>query len=139
MAGPGHPLARGRKVRLARLLDFPWVYSEPIERIIPKWGVPFGAQGLPAPQPRWHVDAYPLVVSLLLASDALSVMPAQYVATDLASGRIVRIDVGPTPWSYEIVSATRRDRTLAPAAAALHEALAPAFACGKATGAGSPR
>ena len=139
IARPGHPLARGRRVRLARLLDFPWVYSEPIERIIPKWGVPFGAQGLAAPQPRWHVDSYPLVVSLLLASDALSVMPAQYVATDLAGGRIVRIEVGPTPWTYEIVSAARRDRTPAPAAAALSAALARTFACQRTTGAGSPR
>jgi LysR family pca operon transcriptional activator len=136
---PGHPLGVARRVRLARLLEYPWVYSESIERIIPTWGVPFGAQGLSAPQPRWLVDSYPLVVSLLLSSNALSVMPAQYVAADLASRRIARVLVGETPWSYEIVCATRRDRTPAPSALVLRRALQQCFATDVAKGAGSLR
>lgn len=136
---PAHPLATARRVRLARLLDYPWVYSEPIDRIIPTWAVPFGAQGIAAPQPHWLVDSYPLVVSLLMSSDALSVMPAQYVAADLASQRIFRVNVGETPWSYEIVCATRRDRTPAPSAQMLQRTLRQSFEHDGIKVAGSPR
>lgn len=124
----GHPLARRRRVPLARLLDFPWVYSERFERVIPAWGAPFVAAGLEPPEPVQRADSYALVRAIVSTGDSLSVMPLQCCDDDLRSGLVEAVDPGPVPWACHTVLTIRRGRPLPAAAERFRAALRGAFA-----------
>lgn len=115
ICSPSHPLVSSTRVRLERLLEYPWVYSDAFETIIPNWAEPFRRRRLSAPQPSLHANSYPLVRAVIESGQALTVMPSQLAEDDLLSGRLRRLDVGPVPWRQRAGITVRRDQRAEPA------------------------
>jgi DNA-binding transcriptional LysR family regulator len=115
ICAPTHPLASSTRVRLERLLEFPWVYSDAFETIIPNWGEPFRRRRLQPPQPSLHANSYPLVRAIIESGHALTVMPSQLAEDDIRSGRLRRLDVGPVPWRQRSGITVRRGMQAEPA------------------------
>jgi DNA-binding transcriptional LysR family regulator len=127
VAAASHPLASLERVRLARLLEHPWVYGEPLEEVIPNWAEPFRAAGIEPPRPTLHADAWELVRAILLSSDALTVMPSELVADDVELGRLVRLKIPRTPWRQRVGLTIRRHRTRPPVVEVFVDELAGCF------------
>ncbi|MCC5867043.1 MAG: LysR family transcriptional regulator [Gammaproteobacteria bacterium] len=115
ICSPSHPLASAGQIRLERLLEFPWVYSDAFETIIPNWGEPFRRRRLTPPQPSLHANSYPLVRAIIESGNALTVMPSQLAEDDLRSGRLRRLDVGAVPWRQRSGITVRRGQRAEPA------------------------
>lgn len=85
VVGPGHPLARKRKLRLADLQGYPWLvpYSRPSDlNVIVE---AFVSENLEPPTRLIGSDAYRLGMQLLTATDLLLMVSPALVGPELAS------------------------------------------------------
>ena len=114
VAGAHNKWTRRRRVRLADLVDEPWIFTPP--NSLPRSLVEqaFRAEGLALPTPRVATFSQHIVSRLLVIGDYLTVSPATLLRFSMQHFPIkalpVRLSVPPRP----IAAVTLRNRTLTP-------------------------
>ncbi|MGO4306722.1 LysR substrate-binding domain-containing protein [Cupriavidus sp. RAF12] len=111
----GHP--RGGARRLAELVDEEWILTGVRERVEAEFEDAFVSQGLPPPVPMTQAESMVGVAALLCSTDALAMLPRQWVNAPLFSGVIAPIDVKERIEGPDIVQISRAGVPLTPAAA----------------------
>jgi LysR family pca operon transcriptional activator len=90
----GHPLLKRKKVELADLVDFPWVF--PIvgtNHFFPAIRQIFVAAGLKAPVPRIETGSMQFVKSVILQSDAIAILAQHVTDEELKVGTLARLPI----------------------------------------------
>lgn len=107
VAGASHPLARRRRVPLADLAGARWLVGAnlgAIEGIIEE---SFRSVGAPLFRAEIETTSVLFTLGVLDGGRHLAILPEMLVARDLASGRLVRIDVEAPTWSRPLIVGTR--------------------------------
>lgn len=110
----GHPLAGAKKVPLKRVLDYPWITGADRDLVADSVAASFGAVGLTPPEPSIHTDSVSFAISVVLQGDALFILPSEMVRHEVASRRLVAIDVDAEPWTLPTVVLYRKNSTRSP-------------------------
>lgn len=117
LARRGHPLARTR--RLAQLQGAQWLYHGLRERAEQDLDDLFGSHGLTPPQALTRADSLMGIVVLLLESDALSLLPRQWIAWSPLAALLQALPLAEVLPAPDIVLVARAGLPLTPAAEAL--------------------
>jgi DNA-binding transcriptional LysR family regulator len=116
----GHPLAHAKSLR--ELANASWLVFNP-----PGSGgmldVAFRSAGLPAPQARVLCESYATALALLARSDLLGLLFLQVFTEPLAARFLHRFEVAERIGAPSLAMFTRADTPLAPAAAAMAQAM----------------
>lgn len=124
----GHPLLSRRGLRLADLLDEPWILPRQETSMRRQIDEAFRAEGLPPPAN--SVESVSILTnrSLVLLADYLVIWPVQLARFEAAQGRVAALDVALPATHRPIGISTRRGARLSPAAETLIAALREAAA-----------
>lgn len=116
MAGVKSPWIRRKKVRLAELMDEPWVLPSRDSAVGSFLGEAFRAQGLDFPRAAVVAFAYEVRVSLLATNRYLTILPesALWFPTIHPRIKMVPVELSLRPMPIGII--TLNNRTLSPAA-----------------------
>jgi DNA-binding transcriptional LysR family regulator len=109
-AGMGTRWARSRKIKLADLIDEPWMLSPPGTMVYARVAEAFGAQGLTMPKASLVTFWTPLVSHFLSNGQFISAYARSVVRSN--SLKELPIDLPVRPWPVAIV--TLKNRTLSP-------------------------
>lgn len=120
---PGHPLARERRLTMARALQYPLVttrlHGSDALQAMPGFTSDATTHGAPAEMvPPVQVNSLTMGRRIAHGSDALFPGFAAQLAEDVRAGRLVLLDIADAPLHSEHAAYHRRDRPLAPAAQA---------------------
>jgi DNA-binding transcriptional LysR family regulator len=116
MAGVKSPWIRRKKVRLAELMDEPWVLPARDSAVGSFLGEAFRAQGLDFPRVAVVAFAYEVRVSLLATDRYLTILPESVLWFPATHPRIKRVPVDLSQRPMPIGIITVKNRTLSPAA-----------------------
>jgi DNA-binding transcriptional LysR family regulator len=116
MAGARSPWIRRKNVKLAELMDEPWVLPSPASSVGSFLGEAFRAQGLNFPRVAVVAFAYEVRVSLLATNRYLTILPESALWFPVTHPRIKRVPVELSLRSMPIGIITLKNRTLSPAA-----------------------
>jgi DNA-binding transcriptional LysR family regulator len=116
MAGVKSPWIRRKKVRLAELMDEPWVLPPPDSSVGSFLGEAFRAQGLDFPRVAVVAFAYEVRVSLLATNRYLTILPESALWFPATHPRIKMVPVELSLRPMPIGIFTLKNRTLSPAA-----------------------
>jgi DNA-binding transcriptional LysR family regulator len=116
MAGVKSPWIRRKEVRLAELMDEPWVLPSPDSSVGSFLGEAFRAQGLDFPRVAVVAFAYEVRVSLLATNRYLTILPESALWFPATHPRIKRVPVELSLRPMPIGIITLKNRTLSPAA-----------------------
>ena len=130
----GHPLLARKGLRLAELLDEPWILPRQETSLRRQIDEVFRAEGLPPPAN--SVESVSILTnrSLVLLADYLVVWPVQLARFEAAQGLVAALDMRLPATERPIGISTRRGARLSPAAETLIAALRDAAKGGDATG-----
>jgi DNA-binding transcriptional LysR family regulator len=115
VAGARSRWARRRKVRLAALVNEPWIFMPPDNRINSYFAEAFHAQGLDVPRESVTASSMHLRHGLLATGRYLTMMPAsllRFNAKRWSSFKVLPINLGLRPRQCVII--TLKNRTLSP-------------------------
>lgn len=90
----GHSLLRSKRLTLASLLDFPWVF--PIvgtNQFFPAIRQMFDEAGLKAPVPRIETGSMQFVKSVIQQSDTIGILAQHVIDLELRAGQIARLPI----------------------------------------------
>ena len=113
----GHP--RRHATSLAELVGEDWVLTGVRERVEAEFEDAFASQGLPPPVPMTQAESMVGVAALLSSTDALAMLPRQWLQAALFEGVIEAIPVREHIEGPDIVQISRAGVPLTPAAAYL--------------------
>jgi DNA-binding transcriptional LysR family regulator len=116
MAGVKSPWVRRKKVRLAELMEEPWVLPPPDGAVGSFLREAFRAKGLGFPRVAVAAYAYEVRVSLLATSRYLTILPESTLWFPVTHPRIRRVPVELPLRPMPIGVITLKSRTLSPAA-----------------------
>jgi DNA-binding transcriptional LysR family regulator len=123
IAAPDHPLAGARQIPLAALAAETFLVREPgsgtrtlMERRL--------AEAKVTPRIGMEIASNETIKQAVMAGLGIAFISAHTVAVEIADGRLVPLDVAGLPIMRQWFVVKRSDRTLLPAAAALHAFLA---------------
>lgn len=107
---PAHPLAGGGS-DIAALAAFSWIVPARGTPLRAMWEAMFAAAGIPAPPVPIECGSVVVIRGLLLDSDFLTLLSADQVAVELATGWLTTVGVPPPNMVRTIGVTTRRDWT----------------------------
>ncbi len=113
----GHPRRHAR--RLADLIDAEWILTGVREPLETEFAEVFARHGLPPPVAMVQAESMIGVAALLSMTDALTLLPRQWVDSPLLSGMVEVIPIEERIKSADIVRIARAGLPLTPAAAHL--------------------
>ncbi|MPS29179.1 LysR substrate-binding domain-containing protein [Pigmentiphaga sp.] len=113
----GHP--RRHATSLAELVGEDWILTGVRERVEAEFEDAFASQGLPPPVPMTQAESMVGVAALLSSTDALAMLPRQWLQARLFDGVIESIPVREHIEGPDIVQISRAGVPLTPAAAHL--------------------
>lgn len=133
LASPEHPLASGTSPpEPASLLKHPWIEIVNLPRAAQDLRDYFNAAGLSPPTARTRTESSQFAVGWLERSDALCAMSRHAAARDIATGRVVALDLRLSARPWHLVAARRRRAAQSPAALAFMVAVRTALGTGTA-------
>jgi LysR family transcriptional regulator of gallate degradation len=118
----GHPLTKGRKVKLGRLLDFPWVMPPRATRAHRRLRALFIKSDLPPPEAAVETGSMAFLLQMLKDSDSLTFTVRTTLNVPDGSG-LVMLDVPELAASRQAGVICRRGGWLSPAAAQILQEL----------------
>ena len=119
-----HPWAGAGRKELNQLLDAEWAIIGPFCRLWNELRDMYAAGGFVPPRHSVESNAVELCIKQLLADDYISYIPVRLVSDELASGRLVELDVRqPKPRSWSCLLVMRADSKPGPTATAFIETL----------------
>ena len=113
-----HRLRARHVVRLADLLDFPWILPPPRTQMAERLRIIFRAHGLPPPEPVIETDVVPLKLRLMRDTDYLSFHAARHL-TEVDPGLVRPLEVEGGTWRRAAGIISRRGVEPNPAASRL--------------------
>jgi len=116
VAAPGHPLARRRRLRLASLAGENFLVREPGSGTRSSMERLFAAEGVRAAS-SMELASNETIKQAVMAGMGLSFLSLHTVGLELATGRLVRLDVRGTPVTRDWCAVHRKGKRLSPVAA----------------------
>ncbi len=102
VASTRHPLADGRPIEVAMLLDYPWVLARRRELERRALDELFLRAGLRPPEAMVETTSADLMKSLLLHGEHLSFLPCELIYWEQQAGQLTCLDVTPVDWERQI-------------------------------------
>ncbi|RYY27034.1 MAG: LysR family transcriptional regulator [Sphingomonadales bacterium] len=107
VAGASHPLAGRRRVPLAELTTARWLAGANLGAVEGVIEESFRSAGVPLFRAEIETTSVLFTLAMLDGGAHLAILPEMLVARNLASGRLVRIDVDAPAWSRPLIVGTR--------------------------------
>lgn len=115
----GHPLLRKRRLRLADLLEFPWIHGRRQEYERRAVDELFLTAGLPAPRMAIETTSITLIKSMVAEADYVTFAPRQSIYYEEKAGVLKALSIGSTFWKRTVGVTYRQNSRLTPASRAL--------------------
>ncbi len=127
VCGSEHPLASFDEVRIADLVEYPWIAIGKIDDNVPGWRDAFSRAGVRAPRLALEVRNLSLLRDLLIEGDFITILPEAMVAAEVKGGILSILCPNLLAWNLPLELVSRADTTLPSAAKIFAERLRASF------------
>lgn len=115
----GHPLCRKRRLRLADLLDYPWIHGRRQEFERRAAEEMFLSRGLAAPRMAIETTSATLIKAMVAESDYVTFIPRESIHYEERAGILTALSIGSKFWKRTVGVTYRHNARLTPASRAL--------------------
>lgn len=123
IVGPHHPLLRRKRVTMAQLGGMRWVLPARAADWQKRFADEFAAAAIPHPARIFSTNSFLALRQMLIETDAVALLPMDYVAVDLRARTLRRLEVAHRFAATEYHVYVRRTDTIPPLVARFRERL----------------